>query len=163
MTMTRTQFAPIWQNALRSWPGTKPVEGTALRYADMLAPFTPNEVAAAFDRLTLTSSEWFPPIAAVWQECVAARDQAPDWHNAWTEALEHSSGATSRPWTHEAVAEAYRTIGGWNLRQQPSGEGVTRAHFRDAYQAILERRRGDYASGARALPPPAALAIESRS
>ncbi len=167
--MTITEFRIIWRRMLQAWPGAKIEPGTPEVYARQLVAFEPGEVLAAVEALQ-TESEWLPSIAAIWQRCLAARDGAPGWEEAFEEAVDHAADAAipvgggrsvATPWSHEAVQEAARIIGPWSLRTDPPA--TLRAQFRDAYLAVLGRQRREYASGARALPPPAptAAALES--
>jgi hypothetical protein len=157
--MTPSEFAPIWLDMLRACPSAKPIEGTSSLYARKLAPFTAAEVEAAVDVLIL-EREWVPPIAAIWQRCVDARDQAPGWEEAWTEAQEHAGTREAYPWSHEVAQQAARTIGLYEIRAS-TNPAATRAQFRDAYLSILERRRRQFAASERELPPPARRAIEA--
>lgn len=155
--MNRTEFATVWAAMLRAWPAAKPIEGTATEYASRLAPFTRAEVAAVVDALVL-ECEFIPSIATVWQRCVDARDRAPGWEDAWTEAERHAAG-TEAPWSHEAAKQAARLIGLYEIRAS-TNPAATRAQFRDAYLSIRRRRRREIAAGERELPPPARPALE---
>jgi hypothetical protein len=159
--MTINEFRVIWRRMLQAWPGSKIESGTPEAYARSLAAFEPGEVLVVIEALQ-AESEWLPSIAAIWQRCLAARDRAPGWEEAFDEATAHASDAAiptaggppaAAPWSHEAVQEAARIIGPWSLRTDPVP--TLRAQFRDAYLAVLGRQRREYASGARALPPPA--------
>lgn len=156
--MTLNEFRPIWRRMLQSWPGSKIDPGTPEAYARRLAPFEPGEVLAVVQALQ-TEAEFMPSIAAIWQRCLATRDGAPGWEEAFEEACDHASDAAipgvpvAAPWSHQAIREAARIIGPWSLRTEPVP--TLRAQFRDTYLAVLGRQRREYASGARALPPPA--------
>lgn len=155
--MNTTEFAPIWLAMLRAWPAAKPAEGTSGEYARRLAPFTRPEVAQVVDALIL-ECEWMPSIATIWQRLVDHRDQAPGWEDAWAEAEQHAAG-TDDEWSHAAVQQAARTIGLYEIRAS-TNPAATRAQYRDAYQSILARRRREFASSTRELPPPARPALE---
>jgi hypothetical protein len=157
--MTREEFAPLWAELLAAWPAAKPAPGAATLYHRKLEGFTAVEVRTVVDEL-LVSSEFFPSLAALWQRCLAIRDDAPGWEQAWNEAnnaAEHRTSSTpnAAPWvySHEAVHEALDIIGPWELKTSEN-HAATRAQFRDIYRSILERRRAAYAIGAQALPAP---------
>ena len=157
MTMTLPEFTPIWLVMLRAWPAAKPAEGTSVEYARRLADFTPAEVAAVVDALIL-EAEWMPSIATIWQRLVDQRDQAPGWEDAWNEAQTHAEG-TSELWSHEAAERAAKTIGLYEIRASIN-TATTRAQFRDIYTSMLQRRRREFATSERELPPPARPALE---
>jgi hypothetical protein len=152
--MTITEFRTIWRRMLQAWPGSKIEPGTPEAYARRLAAFEPGEVLAVIEALE-TEAEWLPSIAAIWQRCLAARDGAPGWEAAWAEAQEHAGSSEAYPWSHEAAQQAARSIGLYEIRAS-TNPATTRAQFRDAYLSITERRRREFASGARELPPPPA-------
>ncbi len=145
------EFAPVWAVMLRAWPAAKPIDGTATEYARHLAVFELAEVSAVVDALVLECG-WMPSIATIWQRCLDARDQAPGWESAWAEAELHADG-TDQPWSHKAAHQAARSIGLYEIRAS-TNPAATRAQFRDAYLSILKRRRQEFASGERELPPP---------
>lgn len=149
--MTEPEFARIWLSMRTAWPAAKPIDGTVVEYARRLAAFTAAEVAAVVDALIL-ECEFLPSIATIWQRLVDARDQAPGWEEAWAEAEVHAEG-TSEPWSHEVAQQAARTIGLYEIRAS-TNPAATRAQFRDVYQSILARRRREFATRERELPPP---------
>jgi hypothetical protein len=157
--MTPHEFAPLWAVMLRAWPAAKPIDGTSSEYARRLAAFTRAEVAAVVDALIL-ECEWMPSIATVWQRCIEARDDAPAWEDAWNEAQAHAEG-TREPWSHEVAERVAKTIGLYEIRTS-TNPATVRAQFRDAYLSMLQRRRHEFASSARELPPPARPALEAR-
>ncbi len=159
MTMTLPEFTPIWLAMLRAWPAAKPAEGTATEYARRLAPFTRAEVAAVVDALIL-EAEWMPSIATIWQRLVDQRDQAPGWEDAWNEAQTHAEG-TSELWSHEAAERAAKTIGLYEIRASIN-PAATRAQFRDIYTSMLQRRRRQFATSERELPPARRAELEPR-
>lgn len=162
--MTSEEFAPLWAEMLAAWPAAKPVAGSASLYLRRLAEFTVGEVRTVLAELEV-SSDFFPSIAAIWQRCLAIRDDAPGWEQAWAEAVDAAAHRTSvgprERWaySHDAVHEALDLIGVWEVAHG-TNTAALRAQFRDAYQGIVERRRRAYAAGTRELPPPPARRLQ---
>lgn len=157
--MTPPEFKAIWADMLRAWTSAKPAAGTASLYAKHLAGFDTGEVRAAVDELIATR-EFFPAPAVVIAACLAIRDPAPGWEQAWREVaavkgkwLPGSPNTDEPAYSHPAVREAAVAIGGWDIKASTNVE-TTRAQFRDAYHASIARHRAEQATGRLELPAP---------
>ena len=130
-------------------------------YLSALADLDPAALAAACDEI-IKASEWFPSVAEV-REAALRHDPTvelpPVWQAAYREIVAAMSqiGRGGRPdWSHPAIPDAIRAVGGWYHICESTSAGVLEARLRKAYEYTADgMRRTALVGGAQATGTPA--------
>lgn len=126
---------------------------TAALYARTLADL-PADLLEAAVLSAIGACKFFPTVAELRDLAFSAVERAgnlPAPSEAWGDVMDAVSaiGYYRTPnWKVEAIAEAVRAIGGWEMLCQSENSVADRARFIEAYGAIVQRARTD----ARQLP-----------
>lgn len=113
-------------------------------WAAMLADTPADAALAALERSSLRGDAWPPPVGRLVLDAsrLAGRPVAPAPDAAWDE-ITAALGAVGRyalpVWSHEAIGDAVRAMGGWRALCDSSNAMADRAHFLRLYEPIAER------------------------
>lgn len=117
-------------------------------YLAALGDLDAASLAAACDEI-IRVSEWFPSVAEI-RETTLRHDPSvelpPAWQAAYREIVAGMAqiGRGGRPdWSHPAIPDAIRAVGGWYHVCESTSAGVLEARLRKAYEYTASEIRRD--------------------
>ncbi|RMD57454.1 hypothetical protein D6833_13885 [Candidatus Parcubacteria bacterium] len=128
------------------YPQQEVPEETVEMYVRLLDDLPVDALRAAALQLA-TTSKWFPTVAEIREAAFALMEHQsglPSAYEAWQEVMRQAFevGHTGKPqFSHPAIMEAVKAIGGWRYVCMSTNQVADRARFVDAYEQLVQRAR----------------------
>lgn len=140
--MDKQQAKLLLAELVAYWPRIELPTKTLELYRDHLLEFDPEPAARGITALASTST-FFPTVAELRQAIVAEADPnpIPDADHAWAEvAHARKDGIYGRPvWSHPAIADTVKAMGGIRELAVSTNLMADRAHFLRLYETCKAR------------------------
>ena len=149
--MTKDEWVIIWQYMLDRCTAANVTERNLKAYYDDLQEFDTEVVMQAARSVVRQGNAFFPPLAAIYQECLRISPQSSEYplkHEAWENVLAqfktwHPDALGTTEYAHPLIEKALKSIGGLRvIAEARNSELIShRAQFYAAYDAFVEREK----------------------
>ena len=147
--MTKTEAGRLVTLVLGNWPSmqTREIRAdiTAAMWQKLLADIPYELAEQAVTKVLLTAKFW-PTISEIREAADSLRpasDGPPPADSAWEEVCRSLDPYKVPNWSHPAIGQAVKGLGGIRRLCESENTAVDRAHFIKIYEAIMSRAKNE--------------------